>query len=367
MPASPPSPGTGARDSRQPPQLFISYRRADTRHLAGRLSDRLEERFPGAQVFMDVDTIEPGADFAVSIQEAVSRCDVLIAMIGRTWLTLEDHHGRRRIDCPDDYVALEIATALARGVPVIPLLVDEAAMPRPDELPDRLKLLSRRNAARLDHETFRTDIQRILSAVERAIHRPYRPPAVVPGAAPRHEPQQSGPPPRPRPIVQPRAVPAPQSSRPLSTPAVSQESAPSPPPARPPLNQRPIPIYRVALRIGLWWVAVTIGVTICFGLTFEIVASTGNTSGAVIGLLLLAGLLALAIWFLRREVLAQRALLDRAGVDQEHPARRPLSPGHLRRVLISCGAAYIILTMLIVISPPAPAPQTQVPTRTDSR
>jgi len=73
-------------DNRQPPRIFISYRRSDTRHLAGRLSDRLEEQFPGAHVFMDVDAIEPGADFAASIQEAVTQCDVLIAMIGPTGL-----------------------------------------------------------------------------------------------------------------------------------------------------------------------------------------------------------------------------------------------------------------------------------------
>jgi hypothetical protein len=99
-----PTPAGGPSGTGIGRRIFISYRRDDARHIAGRLCDRLEERFPGAHVFMDVDTIEPGADFVASIQEAVTRCDVLIAVIGRGWLTLEDGAGHRRIDRPDDYV-----------------------------------------------------------------------------------------------------------------------------------------------------------------------------------------------------------------------------------------------------------------------
>jgi hypothetical protein len=370
MPASPPRPGRETPDNRQPPWIFISYRRADTRHVAGRLSDRLEERFPGAHVFMDVDTNEPGEDFAASIQDAVARCNVLIAMIGPHWLGLEDRHGRRRIDCSNDYVTLEIATALDRGIPVIPLLVDEAAMPRPEELPERLKSLSRRNAARLDHETFRTDIQRILPAVERAIQRSQRPraaPTVVRGATPPPRPQElAAPPPEPS-TVRPPSILTQQAPRTTSRRAGSSDHN-GLPRTNLPRHQRPIPIYRAALRIGLWWVTVTLGLFICFGVTTEITRPTvADVAGAVLALLMLGGLLALVIWFLRREILAQRACLDRIGFGQEHPAGRPLSAQHIRRVVIGCCAACVILTTLMVISPPAPAPQIQAPADTGSQ
>ena len=85
-------------------QVFISYRRQETSHLAGRLYDRLAERFGEDRVFMDVDSIEPGLDFSDAIQQAVGSSDVLLALIGRNWLTATDEAGRRRLDDPDDLV-----------------------------------------------------------------------------------------------------------------------------------------------------------------------------------------------------------------------------------------------------------------------
>ena len=108
-------------------RIFISYRRGDTSATAGRLFDRLEGRFGVGSVFMDVDTIEPGLDFVEVIGGAVGSCDVLLALIGARWLGAVDEHGRRRLDDPDDFVVLEITTALERGIRVIPVLVDGAA------------------------------------------------------------------------------------------------------------------------------------------------------------------------------------------------------------------------------------------------
>ena len=175
MPTSPFEPRSNPAGSNRGMRIFISYRRDDARHIAGRLSDRLEERFPRTSVFMDVDTLDPGVDFYASIQEAVGQCDVLIAIIGPRWLSIADRHGHRRIDCPEDWVSLEIAAALDREIPVIPVLVDETAMPSQDKLPERLKRLARRNAARLDHETFKTDIERIVTAIGSAAKRSQRP------------------------------------------------------------------------------------------------------------------------------------------------------------------------------------------------
>ena len=146
--------------------VFISYRREETRHIAGRLADRLTERLGSTRVFMDVETIEPGVDFAASIARGVASCDVLIALIGPTWSTIVDRRGRRRLDDPDDFVVLEIQAALERGIRVIPVLVDGAVMPDRDDLPEGLQGLARRNAVRLDHETFRSDVAPLLDAVE---------------------------------------------------------------------------------------------------------------------------------------------------------------------------------------------------------
>lgn len=149
--------------------IFLSYRRAETRHLAGRLADRLADRLESTQVFMDVDTIAPGADFAAVIAQEVASCDVLIALIGPTWSTVVDGRGRRRLDDPDDFVVLEIRTALVHGIHVIPVLVDGAVMPNRYDLPEGLQDLARRHSVRLDHETFRSDVAALLDAIDRIL------------------------------------------------------------------------------------------------------------------------------------------------------------------------------------------------------
>src|SRR5690242_11962416 len=108
--------------------IFVSYRRQESSHLAGRLYDRLADRFGEDQVFIDVDTIEPGVDFAEEIFRAVSTCKVLLAIIGPSWLSSADDQDRRRLDDPDDIVRLEVEAALQRGVRVIPILMDGAVM-----------------------------------------------------------------------------------------------------------------------------------------------------------------------------------------------------------------------------------------------
>jgi hypothetical protein len=101
-------------------QIFISYRREDSLSVAGRLYDRLSARFHQNQIFMDIDTIDVGIDFVKAIEESVASCDVLIAVIGRHWLVRSDEQGRRRLDNPEDFVRIEIATALKRSIRVIP-------------------------------------------------------------------------------------------------------------------------------------------------------------------------------------------------------------------------------------------------------
>ena len=113
-------------------RVFVSYRRQDTRHVAGRLADRLVEHF---DVFMDMDTIEPGTDFTDVIRQAVENCDIFLSVIGASWTTVRSEQGQRRLDDSADWVVAETGVALQRGVPVIPVLVDGAEMPSRAELP----------------------------------------------------------------------------------------------------------------------------------------------------------------------------------------------------------------------------------------
>jgi hypothetical protein len=150
-------------------RIFISYRREETAYPAGWLFDRLADRFGGAQVFKDVDSIQLGDDFVEVITRAVGSCDVLLALIGDEWLTITDAHGRRRLDDPDDFVRLEIEAALTRNVRVIPILVDGARMPRADELPDSLARLVRRQALELSPARFDFDTGRLLKVLDRTL------------------------------------------------------------------------------------------------------------------------------------------------------------------------------------------------------
>ena len=145
--------------------IFICYRRDDAEGYAGRIFDRLNSRFP-RRVFMDVMAIRPGADFTRVIQDTVGSCGVLVAIIGRHWLTITDESSRRRIDQPDDYVRHEIASALNRNVMVIPVLVRDAKMPKPELLPPDLTLLAKRNALEITDTDFDHDIQRLITAIE---------------------------------------------------------------------------------------------------------------------------------------------------------------------------------------------------------
>jgi hypothetical protein len=152
--------------------IFVSYRRQETSHLAGRLYDRLAGRFGEGQVFIDVDAIAPGVDFARKIFRAVAACKVLLAIIGPTWLTVADERGHRRLDDPNDIVRLEVGAALARSVLVIPILVEGAVMPTRQDLPESLADLARRNALPIRHESFRSDAGRLVAAIERVLPAP---------------------------------------------------------------------------------------------------------------------------------------------------------------------------------------------------
>jgi len=149
--------------------IFISYRRDDTAGEAGRLFDDLVRTFGDDSVFMDVAGINPGIDFRKAIDDNVATCGVLLAMIGPNWAAIAGSSGERRLDDPNDFVRLEVAAALARNIAVIPVLVHDAKMPHPDQLPDALKDLAFRNSVEITHARWNSDVQLLTKALAQYI------------------------------------------------------------------------------------------------------------------------------------------------------------------------------------------------------
>src|SRR5689334_24153014 len=128
------------------PSIFLSYRRADTGGYAGRLTDSLARHFGKGNVFQDLEAIIPGSDFTRAIDAAIAQCQVLVVLIGDTWLAERAADGSPRLEDPHDFVRLEIASGLRAATHVIPVLVEGAKMPAESALPDDLKPLARLQA-----------------------------------------------------------------------------------------------------------------------------------------------------------------------------------------------------------------------------
>ena len=151
------------------PSLFICYRRTDTADTAGRLHDRLSETYGRERVFMDIEGVPLGIDFVNHVTEQISRCSAVIVMIGSRWLTTKDKKRRRRLDVEDDLVRTEIAAALHRSIPIIPVLVKNAKMPAADDLPENIRLLARRNGIELSATRWRTGVERLIKELDRVM------------------------------------------------------------------------------------------------------------------------------------------------------------------------------------------------------
>jgi hypothetical protein len=151
--------------------IFINYRREDAPGVAGRLFDRLVSSYPRHEMFMDVDAMKPGLDFVKQVDERMSKCAVVLAIIGPGWLSVVDEKGRRKLDLPRDYVRVELAAALKREIPVIPLLVNGAAMPSGNDLPKELKSLTNRHALELRHSRFSADSEAVIQALGEIVPR----------------------------------------------------------------------------------------------------------------------------------------------------------------------------------------------------
>lgn len=145
--------------------IFISYRRSDSQGESGRLFDDLIRHFGKNAVFMDVVGIDAGRDFRQAIDDSVQSCSVLLAMLGPLWLEAGNEQGSRRLDEASDYVRLEIAAALRRDIPVVPVLLRGAKMPRSEQLPEEIADLAYRNAVELTHARWKSDMQVLIRAL----------------------------------------------------------------------------------------------------------------------------------------------------------------------------------------------------------
>lgn len=146
--------------------IFIGYRRGPDNAAAARLHDRLQAEFGDENVFMDVEDIPPGTDFVEYLESTLSNCCAMIVVIGSGW-----RDSMERLHNEDDWVRLEIEHAMSRkGISVIPLLVDDTEMPRPEELPASLRAFSRRNGVTLRYDDFEAIIKsRLLDHLHKAI------------------------------------------------------------------------------------------------------------------------------------------------------------------------------------------------------
>lgn len=156
--------------------IFITYRREDSQGFAGRLEYDLSERFGDALIFRDRE-IAPGEDFVEKLREMLDSTDVALAVIGPRWVDCQDADGQRRLHADDDWVRIEIETVLQRGVPVVPVLVGGARMPRAHELPGSLSDFSRRQAFPLSDLRWTEEIEELAAGLARlapALDRAYR-------------------------------------------------------------------------------------------------------------------------------------------------------------------------------------------------
>lgn len=146
-------------------KIFLSYRRPDGA-VADRIHQALDQHFKRSISFRDVASIPPGVDFRQVIMEQLQESDAVLVLIGPEWATRGAANGQRQIDNPDDFVAMEIAFALSTERPIIPVLLDGAKMPAPDQLPVAIKALALRNAFSVRSTNFDADMARLFQTFQ---------------------------------------------------------------------------------------------------------------------------------------------------------------------------------------------------------
>jgi hypothetical protein len=154
-------------------KIFISYRRADSTYLIGRIRDRLMAAFGDKSVFRDLDDIPTGVDFRTVLEEETSGCNVMLVIIGPQWAGITGANGNKRLFDPGDYTRIEVETGLKglseNKTTVMPVLVMNARMPSSHELPESLAQLTYQNAISIRNDPdFNTDIERLIRDIRRS-------------------------------------------------------------------------------------------------------------------------------------------------------------------------------------------------------
>lgn len=151
---------------RTEPRLFISYRIADSTYVTGAVADRLAARFGKDNVFRDRDSLSLGSLYPRRIRRALEQSDLVLAMLGPSWLDIRDRTGRRRLDSPRDWVRNELHMAFERGIPVVPVLLDHTPLPEPAQLPAEIASLSLSTYWRIRRDTFESDVRGLIDGIE---------------------------------------------------------------------------------------------------------------------------------------------------------------------------------------------------------
>jgi TIR domain len=148
-------------------RIFLAYRRQEASAVAGRLYDRLVDRF-GPTTFMDISSIEIGQDFVDAIKQSIASSQVMLVLIGNEWNALVDDEGRRHLDDPRDWIRLELEAAFEHDLHIIPVLIDGAAVPRRQDLPESLKGLANLQAMeiQLHRDRFKRDVEFLIGTLE---------------------------------------------------------------------------------------------------------------------------------------------------------------------------------------------------------
>ena len=153
-------------------KITISYRREDSMDITGRIFDRLTSHYGRERVFRDIDNIPPGIDFRDQIRASIEDSGVMLVIVGPRWIG-SDPHGQPRIHAENDYVRIEVATALNRPITLIPLLVGGAAMPEPNQLPENIRAFAYCSAVRVDSgRDFDHHMNWLISAMDRILGNP---------------------------------------------------------------------------------------------------------------------------------------------------------------------------------------------------
>jgi hypothetical protein len=158
-------------------RIFISYRRGDSAYSAGRIRDHLITAFGRDRVFMDVSDLTPGELYSVVLVDAISQCDVVIAVIGKHWNRTGGRTVLRRLEDKDDWVRQELTAGIEKGKRIIPCLVDDAKMPRPEDLPADVADVARRQATEISPDHFERDVAALIDVLKRIAPKAAKPSA----------------------------------------------------------------------------------------------------------------------------------------------------------------------------------------------